>query len=117
MKHKTTEEHFLKYAALAKQAGVALKGGTIEKEFNLEAIYKKDKALNDSRLNQYIEGFYPVGRWMHPQVWPRSDAENTCMYKHLILYELLKLEPVFCEYVRDPVTEFLELQPIKETKV
>lgn len=97
MKHKTKIEFYEKYKRLAEINGVSLKRSSIfPQKDELMELYLQDKHLNNISL--YIfDILYSAGRRYHPKTWPVSLAENTCMYKHLLIYEILELEPEFVD--------------------
>lgn len=98
MKHKTTREYYEKYSQLCARVGLTLKGSLLpqfQRPF-LEEAYKKDKALNTIPM-RIFDAFYP---FMLHHIPTLSYAENVCMYKHLLLHEVLGFEPEFCTYAK-----------------
>lgn len=91
MKNYTTKEHYEKYQRMAKTAGVSLKDNNYfpTKERLLE-LYQEDQNLNSISLYRFDRLFNPC-----TPNFPRTLAENVCMYKHLLIYEVLECEPVF----------------------
>lgn len=90
MKHKTRREHYNKYKKLAEINHVSLKKSNIfPLKDELMKLYLQDKYLNNIPL--YIfDGLLKPGLHL-------TLAENTCMYKHLLIYEVLGLEPEFVD--------------------
>ena len=101
MKHLTTQKHYEKYKAMAERAGVSLRNsdtifGTKEK---LLALYEKDNVLNNIPLRVFDALFYAGRMFLHlRRHGPMSLAENTCMYKHLIIFEILGMTPEFASW-------------------
>lgn len=97
MKHKTKREFYEKYKKLAEINHVSLKKSAIfPPKDELMKLYLQDKHLNNLSLNIF-DRLFIAGRMYHPKTWPVSLAENTCMYKHLLIYEILGLEPEFVD--------------------
>ena len=96
-KHKTTRAHFEKYEAMKKAAGVTLVGttsrcafGTVEE---IEAAYRLDPTFCRSYSFDDFDRFF----YLHKRDVVTSLAENLCMYKHYMLYEVLGLVPEFTD--------------------
>jgi hypothetical protein len=99
MKHETTRAHYEKYRSLAVLLGVRLdpaKGVGVYTTEELRAMYRADPALNQMTL-RWFDFNYSTLR-MNPKC-PRtfSLAENVCLYKHLIIYQLLEAKPEFTD--------------------
>jgi len=77
---------------------ILLSCGPFEKEF-LEKKYKEDKNLNNIPLIFFDRLFYSNWRFKikydGTYHGPCSLADNTCMYKHLMIYEIIECTPVF----------------------
>lgn len=95
-KNKTTREFYDKYAKMVKDAHISLKGsktfGTKEELFQK---YKKDPHLNNIPLRKFESLYYSL--LPSARKFVRSPAENTCLFKHLIIYEVLGMGPEFVE--------------------
>jgi hypothetical protein len=55
--------------------------------------YQADKNLNNISLARFDRLYYSLSPTARKEV--RCLAENTCLYKHLIIYEVLGIEPEF----------------------
>ena len=89
MGHKTTREHYNKYEAMRKAAHVTLVGSTLfGTREQLQVAYDLDPALNSIPLRRF-DALYRC-RWSG-----FSLCENTCMYKHCIIYDVLQMTPEF----------------------
>ena len=89
---KTTRQHYEKYKELAQKAGVSLK--------DCKSFGGKKKLtrlfLEDENLNQFPLQKFDVYFSFHLRTLKRfSLAENTCMYKHLLIYEVIGAIPEF----------------------
>jgi len=94
-KHKTARAHYEKYRGMAKRTGVSLlKSTAFGTKEQLERLYKADPLLNNIPLYRFDAYFV-----FAPRIdgGPVSLAENTCMYKHLLIYEVLGCVPEFVE--------------------
>ena len=96
MKHQTTRQHYYKYKEMAKKLGVTLKHSEFYESYfgskkKLLELYKEDPNLNNIPLSKFDRLHISHHRS------GISLAENTCMYKHLIFYEILELEPEFID--------------------
>lgn len=97
MKQKTKREHYEKYKKLAEINHVSLKQGSVfPPKDELMKLYLQDRHLNNIPLRIFDSLYYSC-RYNYPNIWPNSLAENCCMYKHLLLYEVLELEPEFVD--------------------
>lgn len=100
--NKTSKEHYQKYEDMVLKLGLG--------EYALDGIvmgrdkdYWMKKYQEDEHLNSH-----PLDQFDIQDAWVRSIAFNSgfkswslcstvCCIKHLILYKLLKLEPVFTD--------------------
>lgn len=96
MKNKTTRQHYEKYDAMMKAVGLTLIGARTE-EFEPEHVakcYAKDVHLNNIDLEVFDRYYF----WMREKKGgPKSMADNVCMYKHALIYEVLGCEPEFTD--------------------
>ncbi len=100
-KHKTTREFYDKYEAMKKDLHISLlpKMAASAPEFfgrNLDELreeYLVDPNLNQIRLQRFDAIYVP--RKFNGFVI--SLAENVCLYKHCLIYEILGLEPEFID--------------------
>jgi hypothetical protein len=91
MKKKTTREHYEKYRDLAEQKGV---GASISmyylgkpKEKWIE-LFLEDEHLNNTPLSLYDGTYVSTGAGI-------SLADNVCMHKHVIIYQIIGATPDF----------------------
>jgi len=93
--HKTSRSHYEKYRDMARRADVTLlestSFGTGEQ---LGRLYKADPLLNNIPLRKFDVYYIWTARI---EGGPRSLSENTCMYKHLLIYEVLGYTPEFTD--------------------
>ena len=91
--HQTTREHFEKYHHMAEAAHVSLAScmafGTKQE---IVELHRADPILNNIPLYRF-DVYFPYTRRLPGG--PRSLAENTCLYKHLLVYEVLGCVPEF----------------------
>jgi len=93
-KHQTSYKYWLKYHDMAVYCGVSLKN-SVMREFQkdyLEERYAEDRALNTIPL-EFFDRMWVFLRQLDQG--PKSLAENTCLFKHVMLYEVLELVPEF----------------------
>ena len=113
IKHKTSKHHYEKYAQMAKDAGVTLLNtrnflGYNHMKCNQSlaghvgcgrcwgCMYIQDNALNSVPLRQFdmlVERFQLYHR--HRVI--KSLGDGVCMYKHLVIFEILGAEPEFTD--------------------
>jgi len=89
----TTKEHYDKYSVMVKKAGLSLKDSAL---FGTKELIKS-KFISDPNLNNIpLSHFDALFAWNRrlPN-GPKSLSENTCMYKHLLIYEVLNAKPIF----------------------
>jgi len=100
MINKTTRSHYEKYKEMARDCHVTFKNKEFPMDRTKETIielFKRDNHLNNIPLYEFDSYFY-VGKFYHGREWiPSSLAENVCMYKHLLIYEVVGAEPVFVD--------------------
>ncbi len=92
--HKTSRAFYEKFEAMKKAAHVTLVGSTLfGTREELQAKYALSPALTNIARYRF-DVFY--GFHQHKGV-VNSLADNLCMYKHCILYEVLGLTPDFTD--------------------
>lgn len=98
MKHKTTRDHYEKWEQFAKDRHIAITNlslfGLAGKEDLLER-YKKDPNLNNIPLSIFDNLWITYRCFCRPKTW--ALYEGACVYKHLLKYQVLNLEPSFLE--------------------
>lgn len=114
MQHKTTREHYEKYAAMALAIGaqrlIPLVPATKE---HLEKCYPKDQNLNNiplwkwdgwkNEMDRYKQANQAPNLLNVYHILPRSAfpkgglslAEVVCLLKHVAIFHILGCEPVF----------------------
>ena len=86
MIHLTTREHYEKYRDItAGYSPETLLGRTFQDWAN---EYDKDKRLNSVSLTEWDDSHRQFGTNM---------SQNVCSLKHVVIYNILKLKPVFTE--------------------
>lgn len=99
IKHKTTREHYEKYQAMKIRLGVSYDGSTLfGSKKHLIELYKEDPLLNNISLYRF-DGMYGYLRSAAIQAGYKcfSMAENTCLAKHCLIYEVIGAEPEFTD--------------------
>jgi hypothetical protein len=105
--NKTTKEFYEKYEAMKKRlhiymtTGTALFADTLKHFYiadisELLTMYEADKNLNNIPL-RYFDSLYYTLHMYHPKEAPGSLSENTCLYKHCLIYDVLGAEPEFTD--------------------
>lgn len=111
VKHPTTRSHYEKYENLRKNMGVKLDADSL-RMFDLfeptvdwlAVLYVYDDGLLNRIPLKVFDGFYYIMRGrlkasLRETKWAESVgyslAENTCLYKHCLIYQVLGLEPEF----------------------
>ena len=95
---KTTEEHYNKFRDMTNKAGITFKNSKYYMGFTkdqLLELYNKDNLLNNIPLRDFdcIYMFLP----MYVKRIITNLADNTCVHKHLLIYEVLGATPLFVE--------------------
>lgn len=99
IKHKTSRSHYEKYAKLKEDCGISYKEsspfGTKE---DLTELYKRDPLLNCISLPS-IDAYYGTYGQLARRAGHLSFslAENTCLVKHCLIYDVIEAEPDFQE--------------------
>ena len=96
--NNTTKEHYEKFRDMAEKAGITLKrlskplGYSVEE---LRKLYIEDNNLNNIQLVE-LDSFY-LCLPSHTRKIITNLADNCCVYKHLLIYEVLEVVPVFTD--------------------
>ena len=98
LEHKTTEEHYNKFRDMASKAGITFKNSTLYMGFTKEQLlklYMEDNLLNNIPLQDFdcLYLFLPL----HTKRIITNLLYNVCVYKHLLIYEVLEATPIFVE--------------------
>lgn len=99
IEHKTTEEHYNKYRDMVSRAGITFKNNRSDyMGFNKEQLlelYLEDSFLNNIPLRDFdcIYLYCPA----HIRKIITNLADNICVLKHLLIYEILEATPIFVE--------------------
>jgi len=94
----TTKEHYEKFRVMAEEAGITLKrlskplGYTVEE---LRKLFIEDNNLNNIPLIE-LDSFY-LCLPSYTRKIITNMADNCCVYKHLLIYEVLGVVPVFVD--------------------
>lgn len=96
--HKTTKEHFEKFQAMVEKTGLTLRYsenpfGYTKQE--LIKLYQKDNLFNNIPLHTFDNSYYFLTLKEKKQV--DCLADNCCLWKHILIYEVLKATPLFLE--------------------
>ena len=95
---KTTRQHYEKYRDMAKATGVTLKDcKAFGSKAQLERKFDADPLLNNIPLRKFDVYFSWVRRSRRNPNGPMSLAENCCLYKHLLTYEIIGAVPEFTD--------------------
>ena len=102
LEHKTTEMIYNKYRDMAVLAGITFKNSNTYMGFTkkeLLNLYTEDNFLNNIPLRDFdcIYLFLPL----HIKRIIKCPADNVCLYKHLLIYEVLEVTPIFVENVKN----------------
>lgn len=114
LKHRTTREHYEKYRDLAKRAGVTLENvGPVYMGYNVVPCnfaltgevgckrcwgckFLQDQWLNSVDLSAFDAAVHSYWMLQGKKV-VKTLAEGVCMYKHLVIYQIVKAEPEFTD--------------------
>lgn len=107
MKHRTTKEHYEKYRDMATAAGVSLDtdGFMGFRHEPCESERCGECWMCMYMINKHLN-FVPLKEWdaIVRSYWAcqgrgiiGSLGDGVCVYKHLVLYQILELEPEFAE--------------------
>ena len=95
---RTTKEHYEKFRNMASNAGLSFNNGSnifymgyTKKE--LLTIYNNDPLLNFISLIKF-DGMY-FGLTRQAKKYITNLADNCCVYKHLLICEVLEATPIF----------------------
>lgn len=89
LQHKTTREHYEKYAELSKNIPTACVPRYNDPK--LLELYKEDKNLNNIPLREF-DLYYRKRSYEGRCI---SLSENCCLLKHILIYRVLGAEPEF----------------------
>lgn len=100
MKNKTSKEFYDKYEKMNRQIVIGTLNESIariiEKVGGIDGLrkkYEEDKNLNNIKMSCF-DCYYPGVRKILVEENPCfSLAENVCLYKHVLIYDVLKMEP------------------------
>ena len=95
---KTTEGSYNKYRDMAEKAGISFSRN--DKYFGytkqeLLALYIKDNYLNNIPLESFDSMYRVLPHYTRKII--TNLAENTCVWKHLLIYEVLGIAPIFVD--------------------
>ena len=93
---KTTKEHFEKFRDMANEAGISFKRSKEYMGFTKEQLLKlyiEDNHLNNIPLIEFDSYYLVLPNYVRKIV--TNLADNCCLYKHLLIYEVLGIIPVF----------------------
>ena len=93
---KTTKEHFEKFRDMANEAGISFKRSKEYMGFTKEQLLKlyiEDNNLNNIPLIEFDSYYLVLPNCVRKIV--TNFADNCCLYKHLLIYEVLGIIPVF----------------------
>lgn len=98
---RTTHQHYEKYQAMLENLHINLIGSKcFPSKDRLVELFILDPALNNILLKKF-DGFYPSLRMYQrdkvKEFGPHSLAENTCLYKHALIYQVIGAEPEFTD--------------------
>ena len=94
----TTKEHYEKFRIMAEEAGITLKrlskplGYTVEE---LRKLFIEDNNLNNIPWIE-LDSFY-LCLPSYTRKIITNIADNCCVFKHLLIYEVLGVVPVFVD--------------------
>ena len=93
---KTTKEHFEKFRDMANEAGISFQTSERFMGFTKEQLLKlyiEDNNLNNIPLIEFDSYYLVLPNYVRKIV--TNFADNCCLYKHLLIYEVLGIIPVF----------------------
>ena len=94
----TTKEHYEKFRIMAEEAGITLKGYQKPLGYSVEELrklYIEDNNLNNIQLVE-LDSFY-LCLPSYTRKIITNIADNCCVFKHLLIYEVLGVVPVFVD--------------------
>ena len=95
---KTTKEHYEKFRDMSQRAEITLKrlskplGYSVEE---LRNLYIEDNNLNNIPLIELDSFYLCLPSYTRKVI--TNMADNCCVYKHLLIYEVLGVVPVFTD--------------------
>lgn len=105
MKTITTEEHFNKFSNLKnginKISYLQLVRHLYKDIESLKNKFLEDKHLNNVNMNLIDDNFYNVRHLFlkNKKSWSLSDG--CCLQKHILIYDVLKIKPIFEKDIKD----------------
>ena len=105
MKTITTEEHFNKYFKIRKGIKKEICLNLVEdlyRDINeLKEKFLEDKHLNNIRMNLIDFKFHRTRQIFIKNKTSWSLADNCCLIKHILIYDVLKVKPIFQKDILD----------------
>ena len=107
----TTVRIYNKYRDMAEKAGISFSRN--DKYFGytkqeLLALYIKDNYLNNISLESFDSMYRVLPAYTRGVI--TNLADNTCVWKHLLIYEVLGIAPIFVENGKN----YKEWPPLKK---
>ena len=94
--NKTTKKHYEKFKNMAEQTGITFSRSDryfgYTKQEVLE-LFSKNEHLNNIPLTKFDSMYLVLPHYTRKIV--TNLADNTCLYKHLLIYEVLGATPIF----------------------
>ena len=94
----TTKEHYEKFRDMAEKAGISFRSSDTYMGFTksqLLKLYIEDNNLNNMPLIVFDSFYLCLPSYTRKVI--TNMADNCCVYKHLLIYEVLKVVPVFTD--------------------
>ena len=94
----TTKGHYEKFRDMAEKAGITFKRSDTYMGFTkqqLLELYLQDNNLNNIPLRDFDCIYLHLPSYIRKII--TNMADNCCVYKHLLIYEVLGVVPVFTE--------------------
>ena len=97
--HRTTRAHHEKWEKCANERHLKITNlslfGLRDKEDLLERYLEDPRSLNTIPLNYFDSLWRTYRLYQRPKTW--ALHEGACVYKHLLIYQVLELEPEFID--------------------
>jgi hypothetical protein len=102
MQHKTTKDHYEKYASLIEKLHLeytedSLKLFNVENKEHLIKLYEEDHALNNIRLHLFDNISNMIAMY-NPDSKGLSLSELVCSLKHYLIYQVIGSAPEFVTF-------------------
>ena len=94
----TTKEHYEKFRDMAEKAGITFKGVSEPLGYSVEELrklYIEDNDLNNIPVLEWDSFYLCLPSYTRKII--TNMADNCCVYKHLLIYEVLGVVPVFTD--------------------